>query len=363
MPRTPRILSGLVFTLLGVLGLGGLALLVLAVAPTLFAPVPVPAPPHFLPTRSIGQIAFTSYHTGNSEIYTVYADGSGLTNLTNHPAGDAEPAWSPDGTQLVFSSDRAQPAGQAASTPPDFGDLYVMAADGSGVRRLWGSPATERAPTWSPDGRQVACVSGHTLAIVNLDGTLSAQVAPGDTPIWSPDSSHLLFAYSGGHYSQSWLYIVRRDGTGLRQLAPGWQPAWAPDGRFIAFTAFAPGGGNWYIAVMNADGTQVRPLTDQDAPGEEFGPRWLPDSQRLSFHSTDEQVGGLHIINADGTGDKKLDITIGVHPHWSPDGQWLVLTKSFPFPNKSSPELYIAHINGSGLTRLSEGYQPAWAPK
>ena len=79
---------------------------------------------------------------GNFEICVLNADGSGLLNVSNHPAFDADPAWSPDGTEIVFVSDRD-------------GDLeiYRMAADASSVTQLTANDGTDMEPAWSSDGK------------------------------------------------------------------------------------------------------------------------------------------------------------------------------------------------------------------
>src|SRR5205823_3521044 len=78
-----------------------------------------------------------------SDIYSVNANGSGLTNLTNHPAGYGPPVWSPDNTQIAFSSSREN----------QLSKIYIMNADGSGLHRLTNSgDDIESSPAWSPDG-------------------------------------------------------------------------------------------------------------------------------------------------------------------------------------------------------------------
>jgi hypothetical protein len=87
-----------------------------------------------------GKIAFHSNRDGNSEIYVMDADGSRQTNLTNHTAFDILPAWSPDGSKIVFVSDR--------DGPPKISEIYVMNADGSGQTRLTFNPASDGSPDW-----------------------------------------------------------------------------------------------------------------------------------------------------------------------------------------------------------------------
>lgn len=97
-------------------------------------------------------IAFTSNQTGNLDIYTVYVDGNGLTNLTKNPARDTSPVWSPDGKHIAFESDR-----------DGFMQIYVMNADGSNVIRLtednvihaFGGQKNSSSNLWSPDGKKL----------------------------------------------------------------------------------------------------------------------------------------------------------------------------------------------------------------
>jgi dipeptidyl aminopeptidase/acylaminoacyl peptidase len=85
-----------------------------------------------------GKIAFHSDRDGNLEVYSMNADGTGQTNLTNNPTADAYPAFSPDGSKIAFVSFREG----------NFGEVYSMNADGTNPTRLTNSPAFEVAPDW-----------------------------------------------------------------------------------------------------------------------------------------------------------------------------------------------------------------------
>jgi len=85
-----------------------------------------------------GKIAFLSERDGNLEIYVMKADGSNQTRITNNPAGDLDPCFSPDGTKIAFASER----------DGGLGEIYVMKADGSNQTRLTNNSAEDGAPSW-----------------------------------------------------------------------------------------------------------------------------------------------------------------------------------------------------------------------
>ena len=92
------------------------------------------------------KIVFFSNRDGNGEIYVMDSNGKNPVNLTNHPALDAAPTWSPDGTKIAFHSNREG----------DQDDIYAMTPDGANVVNLTRHPWEDQAPAWSPDGRRIA---------------------------------------------------------------------------------------------------------------------------------------------------------------------------------------------------------------
>ena len=99
-------------------------------------------------------------------VYVVNADGSGVRNLTRKPRGAAyaAPAWSPDGRKIVFAGARDGNS-----------EIYLMNADGSGQRNLTLDPAYDGDPGWSPDGQKITFVSNrdglYEVYVMNADGS------------------------------------------------------------------------------------------------------------------------------------------------------------------------------------------------
>ena len=141
----------------------------------------------------MGRFIFASAtYGGTADIYEVNADGSDLVNLTNQQGGFKHPAWSPDGSKIVFGSEK-------------FGnsDIYVMDANGDNQINLTSAAGESGAnPVWSPDGTQIAFSSSGdqiiNIMLVNSDGSdphiLTDTAAPYGTLMWSPDGSQIAFS-------------------------------------------------------------------------------------------------------------------------------------------------------------------------
>ena len=234
------------------------------------------------PETKNGKIAFVS----GGDIWVVNPDGSGLQNLTHSPARETYPTWSPEGTRIVYSSNR----GAARN-------LWIMNADGGDPRRLTHpGRGVDTTPSLSPDGRRIVFArrlrGNQELYVMNLDGTGARRLTrhPGIDfdPSWSPDGSEIVFwrALRRGKGTLHEIFAVNPDGSGLRRLTWGMNsdaPAWAPDGKRIAFTRYVRTRADGDIWLMRADGTGQQRIAG--GASDDVDPTWSPDGSAIAFTS------------------------------------------------------------------------------
>jgi len=247
------------------------------------------------------KIAFMSDRDGKREIYVMNADGTGQINLTNNPATDEYPAWSPDGGKIAFQSDRDGNR-----------EIYVMNPDGTGQTNVSNNPATDGCAHWSPDGRKIGFQSDRDdnseIYVMNADGSgqtrLTTDLGSHACPVWSPDGQKI--AFFSDRDGNNEIYVMNADGTGETNLTSNWAdervPAWSPDGRKIAF--YSSRDGRWEVYVMNTDGTGQTNLTNH--PASDAVPAWSPDGRKIAFQSTRHGNYQVYVMNPDGSDVRQL---------------------------------------------------------
>ena len=239
-------------------------------------------------------------------VFLMAADRSGLRQIANDSAIDMMPDWSPDGRTLMFT--RSRPAEQAG--------IWVMQADGSGMRQLSGTKGDGNG-RWTPDGQSIVFQSyspgASYLAVMRADGTDRRLIAPElvsdltGTPTWSKGG---VIAFKRSSEDNPGIWIIRSDGSGLTHVT-----------QFIG-----------------------------DAQ-----PRWSPDGTKLVFESFGNAIGAasaIFVINADGTGRRQLTGGADQSAAWSPDGKSILFDRHVPYGYESSCPLYVVPSTGGEAVPL-----------
>ncbi len=364
-------------------------------------------------------VAFVSSSRGNDDIYLLRVGGRNPDDLTaSSPAADDAPAFSPDGESIAFRSERSG------------GGIFLMGATGESVRRLTDFGFD---PAWSPDGKEIVVDSEpvhdpmsratpSSLWVVPVKGGARRLVLKSDGvgPSWSPNGKRIAFWGLRWPSPQRDIWTVAADGSQAKAPVPvtndpalDWSPEWSPDGRFLYFASNRGGTMNlWRVRIDESTGRTLAPPEPVTAPaswigglsfshdGHELAMADLSqgsDVWRIAFDTGKEQLVGnptrvLHAqgilsvdctpsgeavvfsrrgvpweslvtLKSDGTGYTQLTDYSQEHrfPRWSPDAKRIVFSSTA----SGSQQIWIVRPDGSGLSRLTESdgaFNPAWSP-
>ena len=210
----------------------------------------------------------------NYDLYETVPGSGNYTRLTDARGYDAEASYSPDGSQIVFASNRAafesDLTGRAKEMfdidPAFMNDIYIMNADGSNVRQLTDEPGYDGGPFFSADGTRIC---------------------------WRR------FSEDG---ATAEVFTMRTDGTDIKRLtnigAMSWAPYFHPSGDYLIFTTNKHGFGNFELYLVRSDG-QGQPVRVTYTDGFDGLPVFLPDGKRLSWTSTRTPSKQSQIFMAD----------------------------------------------------------------
>jgi Tol biopolymer transport system component len=297
-----------------------------AVASPTDSPQPVPSEtasptPPVVVARSVPSIAYQARMPGEARwsVFVMSSDGSERIALAEGQSGFlSAPTWSPDGSQIAFVSDRD-------GNP----DIWVMDSDGSNQVNLTSHDAKDHSPAWSPDGEWIAFASVR------------------DSLYWE-------------------LYLIRPDGSDLQRLtwwedASDLSPTWSPDGTRLAFASKRDG--NWEIYAMHRDGSNLVRLTDN--PADDTNPAWSGDGSRIAFVSTRDGYAEIYVmpvVGGEATNISNAPFSTEHGPTWSPDGGRL----AFYSDRDGDWDIYVMVSDGSDVVKLtgdsSNDQVPAWRP-
>lgn len=225
-------------------------------------------------------------HSKNSHLYIKSVNGSTLTQITDGPFNDTQPAFDPTGRRIAFASDRG-----------GSWDIWLVDIDGRNPVQITNSTSAELHPSWAPDGRLIAYCridaagDRNTIWIADLEQPgIRRLVSEGSFPVWSPKGNKIAFQRAKARGSR-WFSVWTIDLSGDEVLYPTEvasqnsaaliSPDWSPDGDFLTFSVvneMASGGQlNAEIGIVGIDGRGMRRLPTGD--GDKYSPDWGGDGR------------------------------------------------------------------------------------
>jgi Tol biopolymer transport system component len=286
----------------------------------------------------------------STELFVMNADGGGVRNLTREWGLDGDALWSspvlsPNGKRFLFESRRK--------------GRYVPGLGATGMRDVSTMNVGGAGQRWLARG-----ITRVHLGRTTEDQTTTPGLNPG--PVWSPDGRKIAFISNRDGWwcptrrdarCDSEIYVMNADGSGQRNLSrrQGFDtsPVWSPDGRSIAFVHSGNARGQPYhqseIYVVNADGRGQRNLTS--GPGGGSAPSWSPDGRKIAFRSDRDGNGELYLMNVDGSGLARLtrNPASDGDPIWSRDGRKIFFVRA----RRGKCDIWTTNADGSRQRNLS----------
>jgi serine/threonine protein kinase/Tol biopolymer transport system component len=309
---------------------------------------------------------------GRSHLFLQRVGEGNPRDLSPAGADDTQPAFSPDGRQLAFRSER------------DGGGIFLEDLTGGAARRLADFGYN---PAWSPDGRAIAVATEgisnpaqrqtrSRIWVVEIATGAKRQVETGDAvqPSWSPHGRRLAYWGVPLGTGQRFLWTVPLDGGKPERVLGdphlNWNPVWSPDGRYLYFASDRSGSMNlWRTPIDEASGQirgELEPIT---TPAQWSGELSLSRDGRRILYATNDGRSNLERVVFDPltgeVGGSPQPVTQGSRTvrsaDLSPDGQWIVFDTSAP-----QEDLFVVGASGGEVRQLTndafKDRSPRWAP-
>ena len=275
--------------------------------------------------------------------------------ITSALGWDLEPAFSPDGTLVAYSSNASGNA-----------EIWVVDPDGGEPLRLTDDPAENQKPAWFPDGRAIAFVSRRNGSssiwkVSRLGGSVSLLLENGDMPAISPDGARIAFVRPGPTgFARIWAASLADPSRAERLTGDDggefdhMDPAWSPDGTLLCYSAFRD------LWLVSASGGKPRRLTGDGKADRE--PAFSPDGTSVFFGSDRSNPVSIWRVALDGSPPERILPGTGtaVHPSPSRDGRRLVFSAAVNHWNVVVADRKTGTLSHIASSRDSD--MPAMAP-
>ncbi len=350
-----------------------------------------------------GRIAYTSNETGNLDIFVIGWRGGTPQNLTQHPAQDEYPAWFPDGSAILFASDRdgkrgiwkmnqlgrdevlVIPSGNQPAVSPDGRQVAFTVEGEQGYTRIGvasleqpretrtltvdDGPFGHSNPAWSPDGKSICYSARHNLWSIPVKGGTAHPLTRDNEfdsdPCWSPGGRFVYFTSRRGGTTGLWRQVI--GDRSARRLTLGMatecHPSLSRDGRRLAYSTGGPQ--TTLIFRTRSSGLEV----ELSRVADDQNPSISPDNRTIAIISRrlspDLRLGLLALTEEGGPAPlRRLTDQPGIHqqPRFSHNGKWIAYHQVVG----TDRDIWVSRVSGDPPVRITTGpssdVHPAWSP-